>query len=238
MIELLLTDAKPTEMETGEVVLFLDMATATTTGIPSTSTLSGAVTDTGYLIDGLPTLSIPGASDKAKFTLNTPLNLEVGNGHFTIEWSFVYHAPFTSSYATNFFLLNGDNATGMVSLVGDAGFDNRWYYYTTPAGNPAGSWLTPEVKNTLAGQLIHAALVCRNEKLYLYKNGQLVTVFEYGTFTPLTGVPKKIEFNNITTLNFGYWSGAVQNVASHYGNVRISNYARYVNNYAPGPLTL
>lgn len=213
------------------------MATLTASGVVSTPTLSGgAVQDSNFLIDGKPTVSLPATGSQLNIQLASPLNLELGKGHWTLEWSFQYDGPFDlSKYHTPLFLLNQDNSTGIVSLLGDGGFGQSLYYYQTPAGSPKNSWISEETKYTLTNKLMRCALVCRASTLAWYANGKLLKVHDYGVGQWQDTVPKQVTYDKIHRLLFGYWAAHLPNAPMHIGNVRISNYARYITEYTPVP---
>lgn len=243
MIEHLLINAGSVSLpETGDVIFLYDPVTNTDlAGGPSVSTLSGgAVSDETILINGQPTLKFPTVA--AKQVIAFPTDLDLTQGNWTLEWSFINDTSPTA-YANDLVMYSrtGASGVGVYTRFNDSGFGNRYCLSDSRgASNPGLVQPLPYTKAQLVGTLMNMALVSIAGVIKVYVNGVYTmtalgnasNVYNQPTFTA-TGMDKIYQLG-IGDVN----GGTVRAIPGNRGRIRLSNFARYKSNYTPGPLTL
>jgi hypothetical protein len=241
MFESLLSSGHPGAAETGDVVFLYDPVTNTDlVGGPAVTTLSGgAVADETILINGQPTLKFPSVTAKHVITFPTDLNLVQGN--WTLEWSFINNSAPTA-YANDFVMYSrtGGAGVGLYTRFGDGGFLNRWVL-SDPRGaaTPSLTQPLPFTKAALVGLTTNVALVSIAGVIRVYVNG-VATMMALGNGSTNYNQPTFIAegMDKIYAFGLGDVNSTVRAVPGNRGRIRLSNFARYKSNYTPGPLTL
>jgi hypothetical protein len=242
MLEAMLLGARPTVMP-APIFLF-DMATQKASGpngnIPVTTTVAGgSVVDNAYLINDKPSMSLPAATSNLVINITTPLDLTNGPlpNEFTLEWSFIHHSGLAAAqYYGSTYFQNGAGNPGAAIYYGDTPFNNSLLYSTTPGTASSTCWvLTGATKTAQLALLIQAAIVVRGGLVYFYRNGTLLRVQRYGEWIEQDASANQGTWNALSRITLGWFNSTLKNAPSHYGNIRISNYARYTQNYVPTP---
>jgi hypothetical protein len=242
MLEAMLLGARPNIL--AAPIFLFDMATQKATGpdgnLPVTTTVAGgSVVDNTYLINGKPSMSLPAATSNLVINLTTPLDLTTGPvpGEFTLEWSFIHHSGLAAGqYYGSTYFQNGAGTPGVAVYYGDTPFRDSLLHTTTPGTASDTCWiLTGATKAVQQAVLIQAAIVVRGGGVYFYRNGILLRVQRYSEWIEQDFSPNRGGWNALSRITLGWYNATLKNAPSHFGNVRISNYARYKQNYTPTP---
>ena len=184
----------------------------------SCAMVASAAQDSSMKMDGKPSTKIATGASKLRITLPKNWNTLFSSGNWTVEWS-AYNSEGTVSdvYATDIQVSGNVLDIGVSTITTLTGLLANQCIGTNLGGTKVSFWRLPVTKTAAYKKLIRYCMQMQDGQLIFYMDGQKQTVSTIAlTVATTPGTPM---------------SGA----AVYYGNVRVSNFARYKANYTPIP---
>jgi hypothetical protein len=163
--------------------------------------------------------------------------LDLSSTNWTIEWSELRPGNATA-WTNEFYMTDSSLLKGFTMRFGDAGYGNLLMFSDNSNSGAKSECRYPAVTfNTFTNIVTKYAMTCdTNRRLRFYINGVLQDMqpgVSGGTLSGFFQSGPASNFANLSTLYLGALNSNANNVPRYLGNVRISNYVRYTNNYTP-----
>lgn len=223
-----------------DVLFMYDPATNTdlVTGLTCGVKLNSTTVDNVTLIDSQPTVKMAATNQGVTITFPTSIDLN-SMPEWTIEWV-SRPTSINTSYANELTLLDASGAGNM--YIGcrwtDTGFANTLQFTLNGYGNTSTCWRAMSVTKSVAvNKLSRYAMVFKDNKLTVYRDGVLLTVTNGtgGSGVNQTFINKIQALNPFTRMYIGWANSTYISPIGNFGRVRISGIARYTSNYTPQP---
>lgn len=233
MFEVLLSTIAPENLDPGE------------NEIPSFFKIDGftvdpgitLLTDDGVVFETTPTIdniTLAGQLGNLSATIMFDRNVNLTAGDFTLEYSSI-NVGSNTNYMGELAFFNASDTLLQSLRFGNGGFGNR-YQLDDPTKGVSGVYSTTLTKTVSLNNLKRVAIVKIGSSIFFYLNGvkQMLAIGVGSTYNNDSMLAPS-GLTRVRYIKLGKFAAGMSAALLKMGPIRLSNFARYTENYTPEP---